>query len=150
MVCTLEHVRDIRLPSNAPRFIEGFTAQVPYYMRLSDFLIGKPGPGSMSEALAKKLPVIVRRNGWTMAHERYNTEWIQKLGAGIVVKDFSRELPGAVRELLVPANYARYRDCAAATRNRAVFEIPEMLSNILEVNGWSQPGRVSDCCARSR
>jgi hypothetical protein len=51
-------------------------------MELSDFFIGKPGPGSISEALAKKLPVIVQRNAWTMAHELYNTRWVEELGAG--------------------------------------------------------------------
>ncbi len=45
--------------ADAPRFIEGFTQEVPYYMYLSDFFIGKPGPGSISEAVAMKLPVIV-------------------------------------------------------------------------------------------
>ncbi|MGH9665843.1 MAG: galactosyldiacylglycerol synthase, partial [Bryobacteraceae bacterium] len=34
-----------------PMLVEGFTAQIPYYMHLSDFFIGKPGPGSISEAL---------------------------------------------------------------------------------------------------
>ena len=30
------------LPASAPRFIEGFTAEIPYYMHLADFFIGKP------------------------------------------------------------------------------------------------------------
>ena len=47
------------LRADAPRFIEGFTQEMPYYMYLSDFFIGKPGPGSISEAVAMKLPVIV-------------------------------------------------------------------------------------------
>ncbi len=42
-----------------PIFIEGFTSRVNYYMQLADFFIGKPGPGSLSEALAMQLPVIV-------------------------------------------------------------------------------------------
>ncbi len=46
----------------APRFVEGFSSEIPYYMHLSDFFIGKPGPGSISEAVAMKLPVIVERN----------------------------------------------------------------------------------------
>src|SRR6266516_2267430 len=29
--------------------VEGFTKEIPYYMHLSDFFIGKPGPGSISE-----------------------------------------------------------------------------------------------------
>jgi len=34
-----------------PIHVEGFTTSIPYYMALSDFFIGKPGPGSISEAL---------------------------------------------------------------------------------------------------
>ena len=53
-------VRKLRaLPAAAPRVIEGFTNEIPHYMRLADFFIGKPGPGSVSEAIAMQLPVIV-------------------------------------------------------------------------------------------
>jgi len=55
-----------------PMLVEGFTREIPLYMELSDFFIGKPGPGSLSEALAKKLPVIVQCNSSTMVHELYN------------------------------------------------------------------------------
>jgi hypothetical protein len=54
---------------------------------------------------------------------------------GIVVKDFSREIEAAVRTLLAPGNYAKYRERAAATRNVAVYEIPEMLNGILATAG---------------
>ncbi len=37
-----------------PMFVQGFTEDVPLYMELADFFIGKPGPGSISEALAKR------------------------------------------------------------------------------------------------
>ncbi len=45
------------LDRRIPMFVEGFTRDIPYYMELADFFIGKPGPGSISEALAKGLPV---------------------------------------------------------------------------------------------
>ena len=54
------------LRGKVPKYVEGFTTEVPYYMRLADFFIGKPGPGSISEALAMKLPVIVERNARTL------------------------------------------------------------------------------------
>jgi 1,2-diacylglycerol 3-beta-galactosyltransferase len=122
-----------------PVVVEGFTRDIPLYMEMSDFLIGKPGPGSISEALAKKLPVIVQRNAWTMAHEAYNTEWIEELGVGIVVGDFATGIREAVRTILEPERFARLRECAAAVRNYAVYEIPAMLSAILAdrpVKGW--------------
>ena len=117
------------LPSGAPRLIEGFTQEVPYYMRLADFFIGKPGPGSISEAVAMHLPVIVERNAWTLPQERYNADWVREHRAGIVLPNF-RETQKAVQELL--ENLDSYRASVAKIENRAVFEIPDMLMNILE------------------
>ena len=114
-----------------PMFVVGFTREVSAFMDLADFFIGKPGPASISEALAKRLPVIVERNAWTMAHERYNAEWIEEQGVGVVVRSFSSEIGGAVRKLLAPENYARFRQRAAAFRTSAVYEIPDLLERIL-------------------
>jgi 1,2-diacylglycerol 3-beta-galactosyltransferase len=116
--------------SRLPRFVEGFTSKVNHYMQLADFFIGKPGPGSVSEALAMKLPVIVECNAWTLPQERYNAVWIVEKEVGIVLKNF-RRIDEAVARLIQPATLARYRANAAATHNRAVFEIPEMLEKIL-------------------
>ncbi len=118
-------------PSRIPMFVEGFTREVPYYMHLSDFFIGKPGPGSISEAIAMKLPVIVERNAWNLPQERYNCEWVREQGVGMVLRNF-RGIAGAVEELLEPSTYARMRANAAALGNRAVFEIPDMLERILK------------------
>lgn len=112
-------------------FIEGFTREVPFYMELADFFIGKPGPGSISEALAKRLPVIVQRNSWTLAHERYNADWVEEQGTGLVVRDFVADIGAAVETLLQPENYARFRRRASDTRNMAVFEIPDILDRIM-------------------
>jgi 1,2-diacylglycerol 3-beta-galactosyltransferase len=123
--------------SSLPRFIEGFTTQVPYYMQLSDFFIGKPGPGSVAEALAMKLPVIVERNAWTLPQERYNTEWIQEHQTGLVVRSFAK-IVGAVSTLLQDLPY--YRQNAAATEdNRALFEIVGILKAIAERSAKPAP-----------
>jgi hypothetical protein len=119
------------LPARIPIFVEGFTREIPHYMALADFFIGKPGPGSISEAIAMRLPVIVERNAWTLPQERYNTEWVEKQGVGIVIKNFA-QIAAAVREMLMPERYAQYRQAAAAIHNSAVFEIPEMLEGILQ------------------
>jgi 1,2-diacylglycerol 3-beta-galactosyltransferase len=118
------------LPARIPIFVQGFTQEIPHYMALADFFIGKPGPGSISEAIAMRLPVIVERNAWTLPQERYNTEWVEKQGVGIVIKNFA-QVAGAVREMLTPERYSRYRQAAAAIHNSAVFEIPGMLEEIL-------------------
>ena len=115
-----------------PVHIKGFTATVFEDMRAADFFIGKPGPGSISEALAMGLPVIVECNAWTLPQERYNTEWVREKQVGIVLRSF-RELGEAVGEMLQPERLARFRAQVAAQQNRAVFEIPEVLENILEL-----------------
>jgi 1,2-diacylglycerol 3-beta-galactosyltransferase len=120
--------------SRLPRFVEGFTTEIPYYMHLSDFFIGKPGPGSISEALAMKLPVIVERNAWTLPQERYNAEWVAGHGVGLVVPNF-RGIAKAVGQLLAPGDFERFRANAGAIANRAVFEIPEILATIASRHG---------------
>jgi len=114
-----------------PKYVEEFTSEIPYYMHLSDFFIGKAGPGSISEAIAMHLPVVVERNSWTLPQERYNTEWILEKKVGVVLKSF-REIDAGLRELLEPSNFARFRANAAAIVNRAVFEIPDILESLLQ------------------
>jgi hypothetical protein len=116
------------LPLKAPRYVEGFTSEIPYYMSLADFFIGKPGPGSISEAVAMGLPVIVERNIWTLPQERYNADWVLERSAGMVVGNF-RGIGGAVTGML--RDLPRYQAAVRQIRNRAVFEIPDMLMQIL-------------------
>jgi hypothetical protein len=113
-----------------PKYVEGFTSEIPYYMHLSDFFIGKPGPGSISEAIAMRLPVVVERNAWTLPQERYNTEWILQKKVGVVLKSF-REIDAGLGELLEASNFDRFRANAAAITNRAVFEIPDIIEALM-------------------
>jgi len=117
--------------SRMPRFVEGFTSRVNHYMQLADFFIGKPGPASVSEALAMQLPVIVECNAWTLPQERYNAHWIFEKEVGLVLRSF-RRVEQAVAQLTEQATLARYRANAAALQNRAVFEIPDILQRIFE------------------
>src|ERR1700730_4257316 len=117
-------------PTRIPIHVEGFTTQIPYFMALSDFFIGKPGPGSISEALSKRLPVIIDCNAWTLPQERYNAQWVREKEVGIVVQSH-RQVAGAVAELLQPGKLEKFRAHAAAMNNRAVFEIPAIFEKIL-------------------
>lgn len=126
------------LPAAAPRLVLGFTREIPYYMELADFFIGKPGPGSLSEAVQKNLPVIVERNAWTMPQERYNTVWVQEQQIGIVLRSF-RSIRRAVAEMV--AQLDAYRARVRPLENRAVFEIPDILAGILaQAQGSGQDG----------
>jgi hypothetical protein len=110
--------------------VEGFTTRIPYYMALSDFFVGKPGPGSISEALAMRLPVIIDCNAWTLPQERYNARWVRENEVGLVVRSH-KETVSAVAKLLQPGELIRYRALTGEFQNRAVFEVPEIFSKIL-------------------
>jgi UDP-N-acetylglucosamine:LPS N-acetylglucosamine transferase len=138
--------------SSAPRVVVEFTPDVAGWMQLADFFIGKPGPGSLSEALQQGLPVIVVRNAWTMPQERYNTDWVQARGVGLVRRRYA-DVASAVAELQaqLPTFQARVR----ALDNRAVFEVPEILDTLLRraagasafPGGWHRQARsVSGPC----
>jgi Glycosyltransferase family 28 C-terminal domain/Monogalactosyldiacylglycerol (MGDG) synthase len=113
-----------------PHHIVGFTREIPYFMRLADYFISKPGPGSISEALVMKLPVIVDRNASTMVQERYNSDWVLENGVGIVLRSFS-DIAEGVRAMLDAARHATFRFKLRSMNNRAVFEIPDILETLM-------------------
>jgi glycosyl transferase family 28 len=121
-----------------PVHVVGFTKEIHKLMRAADFLIGKPGPGSIAEAMVRKLPVLVESNAWTLPQERYNAAWVSEKRVGIVLKSFSEVVRG-VREMLEPARLAEFRKNVAALDNRAIFEIPEMLARLL-----AQPSETAE------
>lgn len=108
----------------------GFTKEVPRYMALADFFVGKPGPGSISEAVHMGLPVIVESNSWTLPQERYNTEWLTEQGFGVVLRNLSQIEP-TVRSLLANGKLDELRARVATYKNCALFEIPPILDRIL-------------------
>jgi hypothetical protein len=118
------------LKTKRPIRVEGFTTNVEYYMALADFFIGKPGPGSISEALQFHLPVIVECNAKTLPQERYNTEWLTENGYGIVVEDF-REIAPCVHRLLAEHTLREYHARADAYSNHALSEVPVILEKCL-------------------
>jgi UDP-N-acetylglucosamine:LPS N-acetylglucosamine transferase len=117
-----------QLPQIAPRLVVEFTADIPYYMQLADFFIGKPGPGSISEAVQQGLPVIVVDNAWTMPQERYNADWVRDNNLGIVHGSY-RSIDRAVAQLL--GRLDEFRRSVEHIDNRALFEVPRILADIL-------------------
>jgi Monogalactosyldiacylglycerol (MGDG) synthase len=119
-------------PSHLPKFVEGFTPQIPYYMKLSDFFIGKPGSVGVSEAIAMKLPVITECNPvMTLFQERASADWLAENEFGIVVKNF-HDIDKAVAQMIQPDILARYQTQVEAYHNQAVFEVVSCLETILE------------------
>jgi len=125
------------LQTRKPILVVGFAQNVEYYMALADFFIGKPGPGSISEALQFHLPVIVECNSRTLPQERYNAEWVTEKGYGIVVPNFKKMAP-AVQRLLQSATFNEFRLKANEYSNRALFEVPIILEQCAEHTAATQ------------
>jgi hypothetical protein len=119
------------LHTRKPIAVVGFAQNVEYYMALADFFVGKPGPGSISEALQFHLPVIVECNSKTLPQERYNAEWVTEKGYGIVVPSFKKIAP-AVQRLLQSATFDEFHRKASEYSNRALFEVPVILEQCAE------------------
>jgi hypothetical protein len=129
---------------NIPVHVVGFAREVHRLMRAADFLIGKPGPGSIAEAMTSGLPVLVECNSSTLPQERYNTEWVTEKQVGVAVEHFKKEIVGAVQAFLEPGKLEEMKRNVGALNNRAVFEIPEFLSSLLsekEVRSKNCPPR---------
>jgi 1,2-diacylglycerol 3-beta-galactosyltransferase len=125
-----------------------FTGEIQRYMRLADFFVGKPGPGSLSEAVQQHLPVIVVRNSWTMPQERYNTQWVRENNVGLVLPSF-RSIRAAVKEL--SGRLPQFQSTLRHLHNRAVFEVPQILAQILDTArpAWHQPKRSGTAVVNS-
>jgi Glycosyltransferase family 28 C-terminal domain len=114
-------------PAAAQAVVE-FTPDVKRFMQLADFFIGKPGPGSLSEAVQQGLPIITVRNAATMPQERYNTEWVRENQLGLISRSMSKLRP-SVLELL--GRLDEFKRNVACVHNRAIFEVPDILAHIL-------------------
>jgi 1,2-diacylglycerol 3-beta-galactosyltransferase len=132
----LEQLAAMALPF--PHHIEGFTREIPYFMQLADFFIGKPGPGCISEALVMGLPVIVEHNARTMVQERYNAGWIVQNELGVVLDSFA-DIAKGIAPMLDREQLTRFRAHAHGLNIRAVFEIPEIIETLLARHAHSRP-----------
>lgn len=70
-----------RLRWNIPVYIYGFVTDMPNFMRASDILLTKAGPGTISEALIAELPIILYHR--ISGQEEGNVSYIIDEGAGV-------------------------------------------------------------------
>lgn len=106
----------------------GFTSEINLLMQLSDYFIGKPGPGSLSESIHMGLPVITFKNASTMPQERFNTTWVTENQYGLVIKKL-RDLSDAVDQMI--AELPVFKARVSTTNNHAVFEVVKALDQII-------------------
>lgn len=76
-------------PSNTVS-VFGYTDRVSDLMAVSDVIITKPGPGTINEAMAMKLPILIDNTDISLFWERANVDIVLKYGVGEKIKKFSQ------------------------------------------------------------
>jgi 1,2-diacylglycerol 3-beta-galactosyltransferase len=103
---------------------------MPQWMRASDVVVSKAGPGTIAEALCCGLPLLLV---WYLpGQERGNVEWVVDIGAGRFVPRVE-QLIDAVTELGIPgsATLAAMRGAVrAAARPDATRRIAELIAEM--------------------
>lgn len=116
------------LRTNYNKIVVGYTSEIPYYMYLADFLIGKPGPGTIMEGLATGLPLLIDARR-VMLHEAKNVDWVEQHGFGLRFHS-TAQLLSRIEQLISPDIYVPLKNRVSAYNNRAILEIPGVLKEI--------------------
>jgi len=118
VICGRNKQLETKLKKQAGQFsfpvrVFGFTNQVHELMAESDLIITKAGPGTIAEALAMNLPIII--TAWLPGQEEGNVEFVARENVGRVSRD-----PARVVELV--------------SELRSTKEFDEMKKNIKRVS----------------
>ncbi len=118
-----------------PTHILGFVGNMPELMRAADVIITKAGPGTLSEAMACELPIIL--TGAVPGQEEGNVDFVLENEMGLLATTPER-IVSAVHALLDPANpqLARMREnVLRLSRPRASFDIARLILSYVPPTG---------------
>jgi hypothetical protein len=113
--------------SRSPKHVVGFTRDIPALMRVSDVLVGKPGPVSIFEALASRLPMVLWDNPAFGVLFDYNLAWIEQAGVGVRLR-VAADVGAAVRRVL---DDARHRERTAEHAGDATSQLAAVVLRAL-------------------
>jgi 1,2-diacylglycerol 3-beta-galactosyltransferase len=109
-----------------PTFICGFTKEMPDFMRASDAIVTKAGPGTIAEALVAGLPIILYSK--LPGQEDGNVIYVEERGVGIWAPEPLKVVRILTRWICRPAEYAKKVEaCRQAARPEASRTIARIL-----------------------
>lgn len=112
--------------------------EVAGVMRDADVLVGKPGPGVVSEAFVCGVPCVLVTGGGVMAQEKEVLDWVVDNGYGCAVKHGSEAAGIGMGQV-----WEKREAIAAAERNTAVFEVKKLVEGAVRVEA-PESGTSSD------
>jgi 1,2-diacylglycerol 3-beta-galactosyltransferase len=93
-----QKLRELAPTLPTPMHVLGFTDKIPEYFRAVDLLVTKAGPGTLAEANAAQLPVVVY--DFVPGQERGNVDFVRHNGLGLIALQGSSKVVAAVRSLI--------------------------------------------------
>ncbi len=139
------HLQRMRADLRVPARIYGFVHNMPEMMHAADVIVTKAGPGSICEALACNLPIIL--SGFVPGQEEGNVTFVTANGAGVLART-PVEMVDALRRLIKPGSQILQEQLANArrlSRPGASFDIVRHILSYLpaaeEVGIWQRAGQ---------
>ena len=127
-----QKLAELSMTLPTPMQVLGFTDKIPEYFRAVDLLVTKAGPGSLAEANAAQLPVVVY--DYVPGQERGNVDFVRHNGLGLIALQGASKVVAAVRSLIsAPEKLAaiRHNQEIVAPR-RSSRRIAELITSITE------------------
>ncbi len=115
-----------------PAVIYGFTRDMPDFMRASDFIVTKAGPGTIAEALNAELPIILYSK--LPGQEDGNVTFVQEEGAGVWAPTPQEVVRALTRWISRPAEKQKIiENCRRAGRPEAARTIAGIIGETLRL-----------------
>jgi 1,2-diacylglycerol 3-beta-galactosyltransferase len=111
--------------------VQGFVTNMPEWMRASDLIITKAGPGTIMEALACNLPILL--SGFLPGQETGNVTFVVQNGVGVLEQN-PDAMARTIKGWLAPGNETLRRFSARAkelARPSASLDIAKILNDIV-------------------
>ncbi len=125
------HLQRSRSSLHVPARVFGFVHNMPEMMRAADVIVTKAGPGTICEALACNLPIIL--SGYVPGQEEGNVTYVLENKVGVMAYD-SIELIDALRRLLNPGSQVLNEQLAnekRISRPHAAYDIAQTILGFL-------------------
>ena len=111
-----------------PTTVVGFVDNMAELMSAADLLITKAGPSTISEALARGLPMVI--SGALRGQEEGNVDWALKTGAAMLTTN-AQELTSVIQSLLRDGRHALTR-MAEKARQAATPEAALLAAKLID------------------
>jgi len=124
-----------KLATPYPKLVLSYAEQPPYYYHhIADFVIGKPGSMTLTEALITGKPFIFIKSRGMAPVQRGNEAWVLENGTGVMAKGI-KYVVSAIEQVLASPAYQRN---AEKLRHNGVYKTAECVSQLVDLQVVSE------------